>query len=101
VSYRVVINSEARADLFQLYSYIASQGYPDRAFKYICRIEEFCLGLGTFPLRGQRADHLRPGMRIVSFERRVEIAFEVTTDAVVIFRVLYGGRDLEKMFLED
>lgn len=101
MNYRVVINSEARADLFQIYSYIASQGFPDRAIEYVCRIEEFCLSFRTFPHRGKPADQFRPGMRTVGFERRVEIAFEVTSEEVVIYRVLYGGRNLEGVFLAD
>lgn len=40
-------------------------------------------------------------MRTVGFERRVEIAFEVTSDEVVIYRVLYGDRSLEGVFQAD
>jgi len=101
VNYRVVFSPEAREDLFQIYSYIASQGFPDRAFEYICRIEEFCLSFRTFPYRGNPADQYRPGIRTVGFERRIEIAFEVTPAEVVIYRVLYGGRNLEGVFPAD
>ena len=41
---------------------------------------------------------MRPGLRVVGFERRVLIAFHVQPDAVVIDRILYGGRDVKRVF---
>jgi toxin ParE1/3/4 len=98
VTYEVIFNPEARNDLFNLYQFIAERGFPDRAANYIHRLEEFCRTLRTFPQRGTSLDHLRPGLRVVSFERRVSIAFQITADSVVIFRVLCGGRDVENLF---
>jgi len=40
-------------------------------------------------------DNLRPGLRVIGFERRVTIAFHITSDRITIDRVLYGGRDLK------
>lgn len=37
-------------------------------------------------------------MRIVGFEKRVEIAFIVEEHAVVVLRILYGGRNLDSIF---
>jgi len=54
-----------------------SESLRERAFEYICRIEEFCLSFQTFPYRGESADQYRPGRRTVGFDRRVKIAFEV------------------------
>jgi plasmid stabilization system protein ParE len=34
----VIITSEARSDLFDIFRYIADQGFPDRALQYIDRI---------------------------------------------------------------
>jgi toxin ParE1/3/4 len=101
VSFRIGFSPEARADLFNLYIYIAEQGFPERAIKYIARIEKFCQGLQTFPHRGQTLDHLRPGLRMVSFERRVAITFEIVAEEVVIFRILYGGRDVDRLLSPD
>jgi toxin ParE1/3/4 len=47
-----------------------------------------------FPERGTRRDDLRPDLRVTGVERRVTIAFHVTAEAVIIDRILYGGRDL-------
>jgi toxin ParE1/3/4 len=98
VSVPVFISPEARSDLFDIFQYIADQGFPRRALQYIDRIEKFCGSLGTFPNRGTRADHFRPGIRVLGFEKRVEIAFVVEVDAVIILRILYGGRNLDSVF---
>jgi toxin ParE1/3/4 len=49
--------------------------------------------LSVFPKRGARRDDLRPGLRILGFERRAAIALQATAETVVILRILYGGRD--------
>ena len=61
---------------------------------FIDRIEKACLALAHFPNRGSRRDELRPGLRILGFERRTAIAYVVTGNEVVIARVFYGGRDI-------
>lgn len=40
-------------------------------------------------------DDIRPGLRLVGFERRTEIAFHVTPSAVVIDRIFHGGRAVD------
>lgn len=65
-----------------------------RAIGYIDRIEAYCAGFEASPERGTRRDDLRPGLRIVGFERRVTIAFHATPSVVIIDRILYGGRDV-------
>ena len=92
----VSFSPEAKADLSSLYDYIAEHSGAFRALAYIERVEQWCLGLATFPERGTRRDDLRPGLRVVGYERRLVAAFMVTRDAVTILRVLYGGRDLRQ-----
>lgn len=94
--YRISFRPLAEADLFGLYQYIAVESGLDIAAGYINRIEAACMALETFPERGLRRDDIRPGLRLMGFERRATIAFEVTEGEVVIVRVLYGGRDLER-----
>lgn len=96
MKYRVEFSPEARADLLNLYDYIAERSGDERALTYVQRIEEACLSLNTFPLRGESWDRLRPGLRSVGFERCVTIAFLVEPPVVTIFRVLYAGRDLSQ-----
>lgn len=91
----------ARADLFNIYNYIALHSGRTVAGGYIDRIEAACMRLETFPERGTRRDDLMPGLRTIGFERRVTIAFTVRPDGVEIVRVLYGGQDVEAAFRQD
>ncbi len=43
-------------------------------------------------------EDVRAGLRTIGFERRVTIAFQVTSERVVIDRILYGGRDVGGLF---
>lgn len=92
---KVVFSPEARADLFALYDYIAGQASPTRAMRYIERIESHCAGF-DYGKRGMRRDDLRPGLRVVGFERRVTIAFHLDRRTVTIDRIFYAGRDVER-----
>lgn len=91
----VTFTPEARADVVALYDWIAEAASPGRALSYIERIEAFCAGLGQAAERGHLRDDIRPGLRIIGFERRATIAFMVEADRVVILRLFYGGRDWE------
>lgn len=92
---KVVFSPEARDDLFELYRYIFERGAPIAALAYIERLEGRCMALADFPEQGLRRDDIRPGLRLVGFERRTEIAFHVTPSAVIIDRILHGGRVIE------
>jgi toxin ParE1/3/4 len=94
VAHSVTFSPEARADLLELYDYIADHSGAARALNYVERAEQRCLRLATFPERGTSRDDVRPGLRTIGFERRVLIAFQAGPDTVVILRILYGGRDL-------
>lgn len=88
----VVLSPEALSDLIGLYDYIAEQAGPVRAAAYIGRLERYFTGFERAGERGTRRDDIRPGMRIVGFERRVTIAFHVEPERVTIDRILYAGR---------
>lgn len=96
MKYRVFFSPEAQNDLLELYDYIAAESSMDRALSYIERIEKWCLSLETFPLRGNRRDDIRPALRVMGFEQRVSIAFQVHPGRVIILRIIYGGRELER-----
>ena len=98
--YSVVFAPEAQDDLFDLYDFIAGRSNPTRALRYLQRIEKTCLGLSTFPNRGTLREDLRPGLRVIGFERHVLIAFRVQSGSVAILRILYGGRNVEGAFPE-
>lgn len=94
----VEFTPEAQWDLRALYDWIADNSGPETALGYIERLERYCRGMELAAERGQRRDDIRPGMRVVGFERRVAIAFSVSDAQVVILRLLYGGQDWPASF---
>ena len=94
MAYRIKLLPEAEDDLAAIYTHIRDNGSPDIARGYIQRIRAFLRGFDTFPERGSRRDDIRPGLRMVGFERRVTIAFVVEGDEVIFSNILYGGRQL-------
>ncbi len=89
----VEISSAARGDLIALYDWIADAANPATALAYIERLETYCHGFDLASERGSLRGNIRPGLRIVEFERRVTIAFVVEETRVVVLRVLYGGQN--------
>lgn len=92
---RVIFTPLAERQLDKLHSYITDHAGEARADGYIGRIIDFCNGFTTFPERGTRRDDLLPGLRVIGFERRVTIAFVITTGAVLVEGIYYGGQDFE------
>jgi len=97
VAHKISFAPEARDDLLNLYLYIAGRSGDSVALAYIERIEIYCRNFAESPERGMRRDDLFPGLRVVGFERRISIAFHISTDTVTFDRILYGGRDLSML----
>ena len=95
--YEVFFAPEARDDLLSLYDWISDAASPATALSYIERIETHCLGLRHLAERAHRRDDIRPGLRVLGFERRVTIAFSVDGHRVTILRLFYGGRNWEEV----
>ena len=89
----IVFAPEARADLLALYKWISAKASPGVAMTYIDRIERYCSGFDLASQRGHARDDIRPGLRIIGFERRITISFTVTDQAVTILRLFYGGQN--------
>ncbi len=92
---QVAFTPLAERQIDRLHAYITEQTNADRADGYIRRIVTFCQGLAVLPLRGVQRDDILPGLRVTGFERRVTIAFVVTSQTVLIEGIFYGGRDFE------
>ena len=52
-------------------------------------------------MRGAPRDDLRPGLRMLSFRRRVTIAYRIKANVVTILELFYPGQDFEKIVLDD
>lgn len=89
---------EARTDLFDIYDAIAAKAGLQIAISYLERIEAYCLGFELASERGHRRDDIRPGLRILGFERRVTITIAVDDATVTILRLFYGGQNWEDKF---
>ena len=94
----VTFSPEARDDLMELYDYISGRGAPNAAMAYVSRLEARCLSLADYPEQGQSRSDIRPGLRLLGFERRTEIAFHVTATQIVIDRIFHGGQDVAAAF---
>ncbi len=81
--------------MIDLYDRIAGCAAPAVAAGYLGRIEAFCANLPFASERGRRRAGIRPGLRIIGFERRVTIAFPAGEKSVMILRLFYGGVDWE------
>lgn len=96
---KVIFAPEARDELKALYKDIADAASPEIALSYLERLEEYCRGFSHASMRGHRRDDVRPGLRIVGFEKRVTIAFSVDDETVTILHLFYGGRDWENLMV--
>lgn len=65
----------------------------DVAIAYIERIEAFCRDLDLASERGSLRDDIRPGLRVLGFERRLTIAIMVDAGRVSVLRLFYGGQN--------
>lgn len=95
MAHEIIFAPEAEAQLVALYRYIAREASPDIADRFVGPIIEQCEKLEEFPNRGTPRDDIRPGLRTLSFRRRVTIAYAVEEDRVTILGLFYGGQDWE------
>jgi toxin ParE1/3/4 len=101
--YSVVFAPEAQEQLLALYQFIAGQGAPLTAERYINAIVDYCEAMSTFPKRGTQRDDIRPGLRVTNYRGAAIIAFAVddATKTVSIIGVFYGGQDFETMLQDE
>lgn len=95
---RVVFSPEASEDLHELYDWIAVNASHRIAMTYLERVEAFCRRLSVGSERGHLRSDIRPGLRVLGFERRLTIAFTAEDRTVTILRVFAAGRDWERAF---
>lgn len=90
---RVVILRRARADLNALFDWIADEASVATALRYLEHVKRYIDGFDLAAERGTRHDDVRPGLRMIGFERRLTILFTTTDTEVRILRVLRAGQD--------
>jgi toxin ParE1/3/4 len=65
------------------------------------RVRTWLDGFDIASERGTLHGEIRPGLRIVGFERRIAAAFLVDDTREVILRLFYGGQDWGMMLGDD
>ena len=93
----IIFSPEAERQLEAIRAYVAGQASPAVANAYVDRIVAHCGKLGHTPWGGTPRDDLRPGLRSLSFERRLIILHRTLGDRVIIIALAYGGRDLARL----
>lgn len=93
MAFAVLFAPEAEAQLIALFRYIAREANPDIADNYVAAIIAHCEKLSDFPERGTPREDIRPGLRTLSFRRRVTIAYAFDGASVTILGIYYGGQD--------
>ncbi|MGV1872874.1 type II toxin-antitoxin system RelE/ParE family toxin [Agrobacterium rosae] len=93
--YDVRLSPEAETDLVDIYQYVrvASQS-PAVARQYLDRVTSYLSSFDVFPERGSLRNDIRPGLRVVGFERTISVAFIIEDESVIILRVGQNGQQL-------
>lgn len=94
----MIVSPEALEDLRKLYDVIAEASALESAWRFVERITDYCSRLDYGAERGRRRDDIRPGLRIVGFEARVTIAFDLDEERATILRIFSRGRNWEDAF---
>ena len=92
MTYEVVFRPQARDELTALYLYIAERSGHAISGEFVDRIEAACMALAAFPNRGTPRNDLAPGIRSITMDRKVTIAFRVRRRQVEIVALAYSGR---------
>lgn len=95
----LTVNFQLRAScqrqLLELYEWIANDGAPTAAERFVSSIIEYCERLVDMPMIGAARDDIRPGLRTVGFRHRAVIAFQLAGTRITILGVFYGRQDYE------
>lgn len=91
--YRVVLSDPALDDLDGISAWIEERAGQQVAEAYDARLRAHIAKLAECPRRGRPDDDISAGLRTLSFERRLRIAYRVEGETVEIYRVFHGARD--------
>ena len=94
MTYDVQLSALAIEDLIALHQWVSVEADIPTADGYLSRIEERIAALADFPQRGSPRNDLLAGLRTLTFERRLLIAYNVDGKVVTIQRVINAFRDL-------
>jgi toxin ParE1/3/4 len=91
-------SAEANRDIEEISDYIFGLN-PSAAYHLLNALDEACQLLAELPHLGRTRTDLGEDLRSFPVGNYL-IFYIVTTDGIVVVRVIYGGRDLPKVFPE-
>ena len=94
--FKVILRQQAKRDLRKIWLKIASENLS-AADRFLAKIDGRVLNLAEFPERGAVRNDLSDGLRML-IEGNYLIFYQTKTRSVEILRVVYGSRDLTKLF---
>lgn len=97
--YGIDITAQAKADLRNIYDYIALNLLaPQNAAKQLDRLEKSIMGLKSMPMRFREYETWKAkGLRIMPVDNFVVLYVpNEETGIVTIIRVMYGGRNIDE-----
>lgn len=103
MKYEVNFAAPAEEDLFEIYKYIYFNDSEDAAEKLIQKLNEKCLSLCKFPLRG----HVPPELKLLNIDDFLEITlgpyriiYQVLNKKVFAYGIFDGRRDMQTLLHE-
>jgi toxin ParE1/3/4 len=93
---RVELTSLARADLEDIWAYIAKDS-ESAADRLIDQIHERCVVFASQPEAATPADRFQAGLRYFAVGNYV-VFYRAEQDGILLIRVLHGARNLEELF---
>ena len=97
---RFRFTAAASEDLREMIEYLAAEGSPKIARRFVQGLTERCQILAGMPGMGRRREELSAGLRSVP-EGSYVVFYRPVEDGVQIVRVLQGARDIERIFAEE
>lgn len=93
----LIISLEAKADLDDIWDYIAEDN-PDAATRFVSSILSECRLVAESPLIGRERDDIgRDGVRSIPFKNYI-ILYQMGPNTVEILHIFHGKRDYPKLF---
>ena len=95
--HQLVISPEAKADLDDIWDYIAEES-PKAATRFLSSLLAECRLLAESPYIGRERDDIdREGVRSLPFKNYI-ILYQIGKEAVEILHVFHGKRDYPRLF---
>jgi len=95
---QVVLAPSAKAELAEIWCYIAIDSSHNTADRTIERIAEGLERLALFPLTGRPRDELSPGLRSYFIRPRHTVFYRVKGEHLEVAQILHHARDLSRFF---